>query len=62
MTFILIAQEQTDDAVYSTNTDAEVATACEALRDAGLEYGYEWVGEGVDSYKTGNKLFAAAAE
>jgi len=59
MTSIIISTNSDLDSVtYATDTDAEVQIARQALRDAGLAYEDEWVGEGDDAVKNGNKLFA----
>ena len=61
-TFITInINSDLDPISYATDSDEEIAAAREALRDAGLAYEHVWAG-GIgdpDSYKTGNKLFAA---
>jgi hypothetical protein len=51
------------DDTLETNTDEQIAEARKALAAAGLQYADEFAGlpDGLgDSYRNGNKLFAAA--
>lgn len=63
MTYIVI-DNHSDCApvIFPTDTDAEIAAARVALRNAGLDYEDVWTSPGdewhPDSYKTGQKIFA----
>lgn len=65
MTYIVIdINSDCDPVTYATDTEEEIATARVALRDAGLAYEDVWTSpsdeDAPESYKTSNKLFAAA--
>lgn len=65
MTHIVISiNSDLDPVTYFTNTPEEIGAARLALRDAGLAYEDEWVGEpGTgDEHKNGSKLFAQPIE
>jgi hypothetical protein len=59
MSYIVIdINSDLESTVYEINTDAEIATAKVALRDAGLAYEYVWADDGADAVLTQQKLFA----
>ena len=58
-TFIIIDDVNDSCAIYDTNTEAEIAKARAMLKLWGVDCADEYVGDHEESYKNGNKLFAA---